>query len=242
MKRDFFGTIPKDSCCPEANEDKFAFSDDGKRFALSDGASESFDSKRWAELLVRKFVDDPAFQPDWIEAALTEYSNAYDFPSMSWSKQAAYELGSFATLVGVEYFEEHNAVEVLAIGDSIALLLDGERLVCGWPFQQVERFKERPTLLATIAGHNEFIGFNGFWTEHGTTFSLGKLSSPNLLCLTDAIGEWALRQALDGGQGISELLSIRSDEQLSELVLRERAGKRMRIDDSTLIVLSFDRE
>ncbi|UTP23372.1 hypothetical protein NMB33_06370 [Burkholderia sp. FXe9] len=60
--------------------------------------------------------------------------------------------------------------------------------------------------------------------------------------MTDALGEWALRSLRDKDSGIVDLLSLQSEEQLAELVLRERAAKRMRIDDSTLLVLSFERE
>jgi len=241
MKREFSGTVPKDPGCPEANEDKFAFSDDGKRLALCDGASESYDSKLWADLLARRFISDPKVSPEWVAAALAEYSAAHDFQSMSWSKQAAFERGSFATLIGVEYFGEHHAVEVLAIGDSIALLTNSGKLIRGWPFEDPEKFKERPTLLATVSGHNDFIGVGGFWTSHGRTFHLEGLEAPRLLCMTDALGEWALKEALSGGAGFTELLSMQSEEQLFELVLRERSEKRMRVDDSTLLVLSFER-
>ena len=241
MKREFSGTIPKDPSCPEANEDKFAFSEDGRRLALSDGASESFDSKLWADLLVQRFIADPKVRLEWVASVLAEYSAAHEFKSMSWSKQAAFERGSFATLIGVEQFEEHDAVEVLAIGDSIALLADGGKLIHGWPFEDPGKFKERPTLLATVAGHNDFIGVGGFWTLHGKTFHLEGLTDPRLICMTDALGEWALKDALAGGSGLAELLSIQTEDQLSDLVLRERAEKRMRIDDSTLLVLSFER-
>lgn len=241
MKREFSGTVPKDPSSPEANEDKFAFSEDGKRVALSDGASESFDSKLWADLLVRRFVADPKVRPEWVTSTLAEYSAAHDFQSMSWSKQAAFERGSFATLIGVEHFEEHDAIEVLAVGDSIALLVDDGKLHYGWPFENPERFNERPTLLATVAGHNDFIGVSGFWTLHGKTFNLNGLSDPRLICMTDALGQWALKEALAGGSGLAELLSINSEEQLSELVVRERSERRMQVDDSTLLILSFER-
>ena len=57
--------------------------------------------------------------------------------------------------------------------------------------------------------------------------------------MTDALGEWALKQALAEDSGFIELLSLQTEEELAELVLRERAAKRMYIDDSTLLVLSF---
>ncbi|PLR52621.1 hypothetical protein [Chimaeribacter arupi] len=239
MKQEFSGTVPKDPECPEANEDTFAFSKDGRRLTLCDGASESFNSKLWADLLARKFITDPKVSPEWVTSVLVEYTAAHDFQSMSWSKQAAYERGSFATLVGVEQFEEHRTVEILAIGDSLTMLVDGGKLICAWPFDDPEKFKERPTLLSTLPGHNKFVGDSNFWTRHGKTFYLEGLAQPRLLCMTDALGEWALKQALAEDAGFIELLSLQTEEQLAELVLKERAAKRMRIDDSTLLVLSF---
>lgn len=239
MKQEFSGTVSKDPECPEANEDKFAFSVDGRRLALCDGASESFNSKLWAALLARKFIADTKVNKEWITSVLEEYSAVHDFQSMSWSGQAAYERGSFATLTGVEQFEEHQAVEILAVGDSITMMVDCGQLIRAWPFDDPQKFKERPTLLATLPGHNDFVGGGNFWTQHGKTFHLEGLLQPRVLCMTDALGEWALKQALTEGAGFSELLSLQSGEQLADLVLRERKAKRMRTDDSTLIILSF---
>lgn len=239
MKLEFSGTVPKDPEYPEANEDKFAFSNDGRRLALCDGASESYNSKLWADLLAAEFITDPKVTPEWMASVLAGYVAAHDFHSMSWSKQAAYEKGSFATLIGVEHFEEHQTVDILAIGDSIIMLVDGGKLIRAWPFDNPAKFEERPTLLATFPAYNDFVSGSGFWTQHGKTFYLEKLTQPKLLCMTDALGEWALKQALANDTGFNELLSLQTEEQLAELVLKERAEKRMRIDDSTLLVLSF---
>jgi hypothetical protein len=58
--------------------------------------------------------------------------------------------------------------------------------------------------------------------------------------MTDALGEWALRHALAGTDGIARLVGLSTEDQLCALVVEERTAKRMRVDDSTLIVLSFD--
>ncbi|MCS6471792.1 MULTISPECIES: hypothetical protein [Burkholderiaceae] len=243
MRQEFAGSVPKEPGSPEANEDALAIPDGSNRFALSDGASDSFNSRLWAKLLANRFVDDPGISPAWVDLALADYEAAHDFSSMSWSKQAAFERGSFATLLGGEYLAEHHAVELLAVGDSVALLINEDQLVSAWPFDDPERFQERPSLLSTIQRHNGFLDASDFWTRHGTTLHLGKLTAPRLLCMTDALGEWALRSSTrDNGDGLRELASLRSAEQLAELVLRERATKRMRVDDSTLLVLSFERE
>jgi hypothetical protein len=240
MKRLFAGTVPKDPQAQECNEDKFCIADDGSRMALCDGASESFDSRLWAEILAKRFITNQEINPEWLLEAQRDYAVAHDFASMSWSKQAAYERGSFSTFIGVEDAPFHGAVEILAIGDSIAILCDGDRYVRSWPFSDPEQFRERPTLLCTLPEHSGFVGESGFWTAHGTTFQLNGLVKPILLCMTDALGEWALREALSGGNGLSRLASMKSEEELAVLVIEERRSKKMRIDDSTLIVLAFD--
>ncbi|HDV6330180.1 TPA: hypothetical protein RJR39_006317 [Burkholderia cenocepacia] len=243
MRQEFVGSVPKEPGSPEANEDALAIPNSSNRFALSDGASDSFDSKLWAKLLAHRFVGDPGVSPAWVDLVLEDYEAAHDFSSMSWSKQAAFERGSFATLLGGEYLADHHAVELLAVGDSVALLIDDDQLVSAWPFDDPERFQERPSLLSTVRSHNGFLDASDFWTRHGTTLHLDKLTAPRLLCMTDALGEWALRSSTrDNGDGLRDLASLRSAEQLTELVLRERATKRMRVDDSTLLVLSFERD
>lgn len=242
MKCAFAGSVPKEFSSPEANEDASELSEDGRRFALSDGASDSFNSKLWARLLVTKFLVDPGLNAEWVRTALADYGAVHDFASMSWSKQAAFERGSFATLLGGEYFPEHHAVEMLGVGDSVALLFDAGELVCAWPLDDPGQFQERPSLLSTVVRHNDFLTNGDFRTRHVKIIHLAELGAPRLLCVTDALGEWALRAVRDKDSGIVDLLSLQSEEQLAELVLRERAAKRMRIDDSTLLALSFERE
>lgn len=239
MKRDFAGTCPKDLQEPDSNEDQFNFSKDGARLALCDGASESYNSRLWAKIICRKFATDPKFGPKWLSDALHEYIAAHDLHSMSWSQQSAFERGSFSTLLGVEYDPYHRAVDVLAIGDCVALLTDGDRFVDAWPFSDPERFKDHPTLLATLAQHNTFIVEPCFWGHSVKTFHLDTYQQPRLYCMTDALGEWALRHALVGTDGLARLSALASENQLCELVAEERAAKRMRVDDSTLIILSF---
>ncbi|AJK47069.1 hypothetical protein [Burkholderia plantarii] len=242
MKQEFAGSVPKEPGSPDANEDALAISIDSKRFALSDGASDSFDSKLWARLVANRFVDDPGLNVPWVDGVLADYESVHDFSGMSWSKQAAFERGSFTTLLGGEYFADHHAVELFAIGDSVVLLIDDDRLVDAWPLDDPSQFQERPSLLSTIRRHNGFLEAGDFWTRHGKTLHLERLTAPLLLCMTDALGEWALRSSTrDNGDGLRELASLRSEEQLAELVLRERAAKRMRVDDSTLLALSFER-
>lgn len=239
MKREFAGTCPKELREPDSNEDQSAFSEDGTRFALCDGASESYNSRLWAKVLSEKFAANPAFGQEWLAEALKDYIAGHDFEAMTWSQHASFDRGSFSTMLGIEFDSEHRTVEVLAIGDCVAILLDGERVVEAWPFSDPERFKEHPTLLATKSEHNAFVSELGFWTHSVKTLHIGALEAPRMVCMTDALAEWTLRGARDGEPTLGRLLSLTTEAELAELVLEERAAKRMRVDDSTLIVVSF---
>src|ERR1039458_3551897 len=94
----FAGQIPKEYTYPEDIEDTFTVSMETGTVAVSDGASESFDSKAWAKLLVKGYVGEPQFNSDWVRNRLDEYNCSFDVSSLSWSRMAAYERGRFATL------------------------------------------------------------------------------------------------------------------------------------------------
>ena len=135
---------------------------------------------------------------------------------MSWSGQAAYRRGSFSTLLGAQHDPEHGTVEVLAVGDSLAVLADSSAAVSCWPFSEPEQFRERPTLFATLAEYNAFVSDGLFWTTRRTCFELGELGAPRLVCVTDALGEWLLRQTQAGGDGLARLLSMSTEKELEE--------------------------
>ncbi|MDO4636957.1 MAG: hypothetical protein Q4B13_05355 [Lautropia sp.] len=236
----FVGSCAKEPNRPEANEDAYAFSTEQQRLALSDGASESYDSRFWAQLLAKKFADDPHFDQNWIESAVAAYQEGHDFAAMSWSQQLAFERGCFATLLAVEHDTVNHRLMLFGVGDSVCVLLVGHEIVRAWPLDHPDRFKERPTLLSTLQAHNEFTRAPDFESLTHTELDLARFPEPTLLCMTDALGEWTLRVASDDPGRLADLLAIRSHEQLNSLVIAERNIKRMRVDDSTLAILKFD--
>jgi hypothetical protein len=209
------------------------------RIALSDGASESFDSQTWADLLVKKFVRDPALGKDWLADLVSEYAKKFDVNSLSWSKQAAFERGSFATLLGIENFPLHGTIDILSVGDSLAVLLDQDELFGSYPYSGAVEFQQRPELFSTSPTHNSFFDSKDFFTLHHQTWKIADKKNPVLLCMTDALGEWALRLAQEGNPQWQLLASINDVSQLQSLVVEERAHKRMHIDDVTLVSIVF---
>jgi hypothetical protein len=237
MRIIFSGQVPKDILYQESNEDCFEIDLSKGRLAVSDGASESFDSKTWARLLVSEFVRNPAINVDWLENVVLEYNKQYDLATLSWSKRASFDRGSFATLIGVEYFREKNTLDVITIGDSMCAFIEGGVLSKTFPYSLFEEFQQRPELLCTKRENNDFVQDNTFYTKHVTSLTVYPERETHLLLMTDALAEWALRQEAEGVPKWRELLDMRSQEDLQELVLIEREEKRMRIDDVTLVVL-----
>ncbi len=239
MRVAFCGQVPKDPDYPESTEDAVAIAPDAGRLAISDGASESFDSKTWAQLLVESFVRSPGLSPGWLPEVVRQYNAQYDVSMLSWSKHAAFERGSFATLLGVDECPTHAAVEVLSVGDSLAVLLSKSGLIDSFPYNGAQQFQQRPELFCTNPSHNGFIGEPDFFSRHHKTWDLKQLENPVVLCMTDALGEWALRMTQEGSPQWEVLLSISDNAQLQALICSEREQRRIRVDDVTLISIVF---
>jgi hypothetical protein len=231
----FAGQVPKDPLYPDAIEDSFVIRIADGRLALSDGASESYDSKTWARIVTSQFAEDPAVSASWPDNCIRIYADEFDVQALSWSKQASFNRGSYATLLGVEIFPEKWTMDVMAVGDTICAVIENKNIITTFPYIRHEEFQQRPELFSTLASNNSFVSDGSFYSKYSRTFSVPPNCKTSLLCMTDALGEWALRSHAEGEPQWSLLLSISATSELEELVMIERAAKRMRIDDVTLI-------
>jgi len=233
MRCSFFATVPKRSGDEHLNEDAAHWNPHRGIYAISDGASESYNSARWSTILVRRFVSEPSFDPKWLKGAVASYAAGFDRESMSWSAQAAYDRGSFATLTGVVISPSGARAFVLGFGDSIAVLADGDRLVYSFPYHRPDQFAQNPLLLSTNPERNASIHsrtpstFERAWT-------LSRLRGPVILSMTDALGGWLLSAPRER---LGVLLALATRIQFSALVERERHAGRLRRDDTTLLVV-----
>jgi serine/threonine protein phosphatase PrpC len=147
-------SVPKHDGQP--NEDSHQCSKKGI-FAISDGAGISFDSASWSKILVTHYAREPEFSPGWISAAISKFTRLYDRESLPWMKQAAFDRGSFASLLGVRIFDRGRFVKILAIGDSLAVLCDGDEIRDTHPYNTSEQFYKSPQLLSTSKDQNAFL-------------------------------------------------------------------------------------
>ncbi|URW82162.1 protein phosphatase 2C domain-containing protein [Alcaligenes sp. DN25] len=232
LRVDLASSVAKDLQRGDLNEDAYALSD--TRIALADGASESYDSKTWAQLLTRAYVLNQAVSVQWVEDKIREYRESSDFSSLSWSKYAAFERGSFATLLGLELAPDKASAEVLAIGDSLAIHMRNEQVLASFPFEHGDEFDARPQLLSTLPSANKFIGASNFFKTSSRTWSIQP--GDHILLVTDAVGHWLLTK----DDAFSALAAVKTSDEFEHLVIARRQDKSMRLDDSTVLRIAVD--
>lgn len=237
----FTGQVAKDlSSSSEYIEDVYAISKDSARVVLCDGASESFDSRTWAELLANKFLYDPDIQSGWITDVLSCYRGKFDYQQLSWAKQASFDRGSFSTLLGVQFFSDENNIQITGVGDTVAFLLCEGSMIDSYPYTHMDEFQFRPRLLSTNGEYNEFVSSSDFMHAHNKKWSFDKGKQYHILMMTDAIAEWTLRGVHSNFFSWERLLRLRHNDELEEIVLEERSTSNMKTDDVTLINIAFE--
>jgi hypothetical protein len=161
-------------------------------------------------------------------AAIAQFSRLHDRDNLPWMKQASFDRGTFASLLGVQVFDQGKSVQVLAIGDSLAVLGDGDRIIETFPYSKPSEFEQSPRLLCTNPAENSFLcekNYTKSWTFDG-------LGQPTLLCMTDALGlsfivldvslqalaeDKALHRFREGGETIIFKANDFADPQQSEI-------------------------
>ena len=210
-----------------------------KRFGLSDGASISYDSASWSQILTRAYTKNPQVNRLWLEQVRNEFSRLHNRDTLPWTKQAAFDRGSFASLLGVQYLNEIDRIQVLAVGDSIAVLCDGTSMVKSWPYSNWEEFSASPLLLSTNPDYSYAFNGSEIPQEWRTEWSIRELRDPIVFCMTDALGEWFLKHRPDDPAPISILLSLNRRKAFHDFVLEQRARGNLKRDDTTLLILTL---
>ena len=185
-------------------------------------------------MLARRYAQHPCFDAAWLAEAVAAYAKLHDRDSLPWMQQAAFDRGSFASLLGVSD-RGGGRVGILAIGDSLAVLCDGDQILASFPYEAPEQFEAQPQLLSTNPAENGFLAEPDGLSRLSVEWDLGPLDNPALLCVTDALGCWILSQRDSDPSPIARLRAIDSRRAFARFVEEERAAGRMRRDDTTLL-------
>jgi hypothetical protein len=148
-------TVPKRGSRAGENEDAAAAAADGLRFAVADGATESWESGPWAAHLAAALVGRPpapADFADWLAAARGDwFALDDDEDARPWYAAEKQREGSFATLLGLELRRSRRPGEwawrAVAVGDSCLFHVRAGRLVQAFPVESAAGFGNRPPLV-----------------------------------------------------------------------------------------------
>lgn len=221
-------SIPK---YPDTNEDKWRISKgDDVPIVLCDGASESFNSSLWAEILANGLSRHEDFGAAWLNDRIAEYEAQINPSKLSWSKQLSYERGSFATFLSVQV--KNGKCLVNAIGDSEVFIIEDGWINESYPYNEADEFLAHPTLLSTKKGDNRILEDEFGERPYSAIFSLARAS--HIIMATDALAHWIMkRRDAEDWEALRFLLDIDKNS-FREFVERERKSG-LRLDDTTMI-------
>lgn len=227
-------SLPKAQDLP--NEDKYAQGASYDAYALSDGASISYDSALWADIVSKEFAREPKISRGWLRSCISMFETGHEREQLPWHKQQAFDRGSFTSIIGIRVADELT-IEVDAVGDSIALLCDDCQMLSSFPYGSPEEFDQSPLLLSTNAAKNPIFLGDDLAPSFSCHWNLADIQAPRIICATDALGQWLLERKQD--QGIIALLhALVSDDDFANFILEERRAGRMKTDDTTLLLIS----
>jgi hypothetical protein len=232
----FAGRLAKLGNSTDECEDAFAFAP--KRFAVSDGATESSYSSIWAEILTRTFcalegdVETPAGLRSWLEACREEWrvweasmSARDDLP---WFTREKLRSGAFATFVGMS-LRELDWVAV-AHGDACLFVVRDDVLINAFPVESGADFNNSPLLVST----REDAPLDGFGLRSGVA-----APGDRMYLASDAMAHWFFADIEAGQKPWDAWDGISSVEDFQIFVDEERARHQMRNDDVTLLSLEL---
>jgi hypothetical protein len=234
--------VPRHGQSLDDCEDFAAVDPQGGRFAVADGASESWQGGLWARLLVEDFVRGPSsasgtwveglgsIQDRWAEAAPSR-----EISSPPWWLEDRLRRGAFATFLGLELQLGEGSSwrwRALALGDSCLFQVRGGELLVSFPVTRADDFGNSPWLLGSRTPAHEPVHAEGEGRA-GDRFWL----------MTDALGQWFLRGIESGARPWEELHPFLDGENIDgrfqEWVEERRRDRRLRDDDVTLIAVGL---
>lgn len=235
--------LPKEGLLLTECEDAIALSMRQKRFCVSDGATEAYDSRRWARLLTRcwaisgHLLTKEEFDP-WLALIGERLQRRWSRKTLPWYAEEKARGGAFAAFAGIAFIpsEDRLAWQAVALGDSCLVHVRGGAIVQALPISEPEAFGYHPTLIPSNVQRQQGIG-------EQFTVAMGNADlRDSFWLLTDAIAAWYLRMASHNPSRTEELARLLDSNDVSgfeRFVDRERADKSLRNDDVAVLRITI---
>jgi hypothetical protein len=239
--------LPKAGNSPEEYEDAFEFDTMRMVIAVADGASDSFESRIWAQALVQTFVRRPPAANlngilEWLSDPIKLWKQAIEWEKLPWYAEEKARRGSFSTLLGLtlkansdtheEGVEETYHWRAIAIGDACFFQIRKNKLHVSFPLDRAADFGTTPALVSTRLDYTQQS------LEELRVLEGDCTSEDTLIVSTDSFAAWVLARAEKGEEPWVRFPQLSSSE-FGELVNLARREEQMRNDDVTLLVIGF---
>lgn len=214
------------------------------RFAVADGATETYDSMSWVRQLIGSFLTwkqpSGARWPKLERESMTSWFTAMQEQWMDTApagtdfiEQAKIRQGTLATFVGCQVIgldTRAPAWRAVALGDSVLFHVRDGQLLDQFPRLRSTDFASAPEGISTLPQQL------GRMSEH-LQFREGRLAAGDLIfAATDAFAQWMTARAEEGDPGLWELLGgLVHDSAFERLIAGERRSRAMKDDDVTLL-------
>jgi hypothetical protein len=220
--------VPKDGHAFAEYEDAVAGHPGIGRFAVADGASESYAAGEWARHLVTAFVrQGPA--DDWLAAPREAWRREIEGGELSWYAEDKLARGAHATFLGVRFTvaEDHADWEAIAVGDACLFLLRDEARPFSFPLTSSTEFTSSPAFVRTRDVTPQ-------WKTDRGSLRPGEA----MLLTTDALAQFLMTSAEAGDFAGAGLRDVEEDA-FALWIQAMRSLGRMRNDDVALGVIEI---
>lgn len=227
--------LEKGDAKPSECEDAIAIDLGSLRFAVADGATEGFNSRRWAKRLVCAWTRRPSDEinilslRDDVRALGAKSAARFARKQLSWYVEERARQGSFAAFVGLQIALDGRWT-ALALGDC-CLIHETDSGASSFPLSAPEEFNSRPILVPSlIDNYPQCI-------EHARELAGVSLSGDVLLLTSDAIACWYLGAAHDPTAKARLHRALKSSDRkdAAALIGEERRAGRLKNDDVAIV-------
>ncbi|MSR55083.1 MAG: hypothetical protein EXS09_17610 [Gemmataceae bacterium] len=209
--------VPKEGHSLDECEDAVRGNTAAGRFAIADGATESYAAGDWARLLVDAFVSAGPIE-NWLGKPRMAWKQQTGSQAVSWYAEDKFKLGAHATFLGLTVASgEWSAI---AAGDVCLFVLSRGSLLKTFPMTHSSEFSTTPSLVTSRSGPAN-------WKEDRGLLAPGD----TLLLATDALAQMLLASAEAGKFAGNDLTAIDNEDDFSLWVAMMRSSGRLRNDD-----------
>ena len=213
-----------------------------KRVAVSDGVSQSIMPLEWAKILVNAFINnswDPetgvsSLQSEWFKEAIAYLNDQRAQGKNPWMLENCITNrdGAGATFCGIEFVDDsHWTAKIL--GDSCLVLLDENNEILKIVSSKEGKFDNRPDY------------FDSFKEQRGAVKTeVGELKGHKILLVSDPFSELFqnYQTSVEIKVIIDRILSLSGYNSYVQLVDEYRELYHMHNDDSTLVIIEYDKK